>query len=69
MSMDRCTDCDRLVDTDHDVECYWDDLLVEDGYSKWEGCVCEGCREDYQVGNLDLEDQLDVLLNIPKAKP
>ena len=69
MSMDRCTDCERLVDTDFDVECYWDDCLVEDGYRKWDGCVCESCREDYQLGNLDLGDQLDVLLNIPKAKP
>lgn len=35
MSMDRCYRCDRLVDTDFDLECY----------DKQDHCVCKGCRD------------------------
>ena len=35
MSMDRCHRCDRLVDTDEDLECY----------DKQDYCVCEVCRD------------------------
>ena len=44
MSMDRCHDCGRLVDTDDDLECY-----VDIGDQRWhmkEVCICESCRED-----------------------
>ena len=50
MSIDRCHDCRRLVDTDDDPECY-----VEIGNMRRlhkEACVCEPCRErrDYETG-------------------
>ncbi len=35
MSMDRCNECDRLVDTDFDTDCY------DNGK-----CTCAWCRED-----------------------
>ena len=50
MSIDRCHDCGRLVDTDDDPECY-----IEIGNMRRlhkETCVCEPCRErrDYATG-------------------
>jgi len=35
MSMDRCNRCDRVIDTDYDLDCYMPD----------DECVCESCRE------------------------
>ncbi len=44
MSIDRCSRCDRLIDTDYDLECY-----VPDPRHSLVGhpdiCVCESCRE------------------------
>jgi len=43
MSMDRCHDCDRLIDTDDDPDCY-----IEVGNMRSQTktvCVCEHCRE------------------------
>lgn len=44
MSIDRCSRCDRLIDTDYDLECY-----VPDPRHSLAGhpdiCVCESCRE------------------------
>lgn len=44
MSMDRCCKCDRIIDTDFDLECY-----VPDPRHSLAGhpdiCVCESCRE------------------------
>lgn len=42
MSMDRCTRCDNLVDTDYDLECYESDK-----------CVCESCREHDELGTYE----------------
>jgi hypothetical protein len=39
MSMDRCTRCNRYVDTDFDLDCYHDESI---------DCVCESCWEDEQ---------------------
>ncbi len=42
MSMDICKDCDRLVDTDDDCDCY-----VEVGNMRNQTqfiCLCEPCR-------------------------
>ena len=39
--MDRCRRCDRLVDTDFDLECY----------DKQDHCVCESCREREEMAN------------------
>lgn len=42
MSMDICKDCDRLVDTDDDCDCY-----VEVGSMRRQTetiCLCEPCR-------------------------
>lgn len=36
MSMTRCDDCCRLIDTDMDDECY---------YHTKDKCLCEWCRE------------------------
>lgn len=44
MSMDRCSRCSRIIDTDYDLECY-----VPDPRHSLAGhpdiCVCERCRE------------------------
>lgn len=37
MSMDRCVECNRAVDTDTDTDCYFGDFGP---------CVCQQCRED-----------------------
>ena len=39
MSMDRCRRCDKLVDTDFDLECY----------DKQDQCVCESCRDKEEM--------------------
>lgn len=47
MSMDMCVDCDRLVDTDDDCDCY-----IEVGNMRKQTktiCVCEPCRERRQM--------------------
>jgi hypothetical protein len=44
MSMDRCSKCSALVDTDFDLDCYVPDPRhpIKGG---WDSCVCERCRE------------------------
>ena len=37
MSMDRCTRCDRLIDTDFFPEVYREELDYE--------CICESCMD------------------------
>lgn len=47
MSMDRCHDCGRAVDTDDDPGCY-----IEIGNQRrlhMEVCVCEFCREGREI--------------------
>ena len=39
MSMDRCSSCERLIDTDHDVDCYVDTSPTTTV------CRCVACRE------------------------
>lgn len=52
MSMDRCNGCDRLIDTDFDLDCYrmnsdpkrlWGD---KGDYGDYPICLCEWCREE-----------------------
>lgn len=38
MSIDTCDWCSRQIDTDTDLECYWEDM-----------CACEPCREKMQM--------------------
>lgn len=45
MSMDRCEICDRPVDTDYDLDCY----IFTTIHMKHETCVCETCRERYNI--------------------
>jgi hypothetical protein len=42
MSMARCSECERLVDTDHDCEFYDYSYRTPDGFSGH----CESCRDD-----------------------
>jgi hypothetical protein len=44
--MDRCVNCERMVDTDDDAEFYDDDK---------DGGMCEPCREKVIAGQM--EDQ------------
>jgi hypothetical protein len=39
MSMDKCTICGNIFDTDYDPDCY-EDVSV---------CICEYCREQYKA--------------------
>lgn len=51
MSMDRCHDCGRTVDTDDDPGCY-----VEVSKHK-DVCVCEFCREAREIdAEIDAEN-------------
>lgn len=45
MSMDRCSACERLVDTDEDLDCY----VPGEGIMKPNRCICEFCREDLGI--------------------
>ena len=55
MSMDRCAECERPIDTDEDTDCYrkadnpkmyWG----EDGDYRCDNvCLCEGCRDQMGV--------------------
>lgn len=49
MSVDRCCRCDRLVDTDFDLECY----------DKHDRCICESCREAEDDFPRELDEKLD----------
>ena len=42
MSIDRCSKCGALVDTDFDTEFYGED---GDGFGNYES-LCENCREE-----------------------
>ena len=62
MSLDRCHDCERLVDTDDDPECY-----VEVGNMRRLHktiCLCEFCRDerenDADWGNFDTPEANDL---------
>ena len=45
MSMDRCCQCSRPVDTDFDLECYQPDPRHSlAGHP--DICICENCREE-----------------------
>lgn len=50
MSIDRCFECEREVDTDDDAEAYGDDGLDE--------CMCETCREKLAKGRRE-DERLD----------
>lgn len=52
MSMDRCTDCSQVVDTDSDVNFYDFDYVTAKGY----GGHCESCR-DSLLGNMNNAQQ------------
>lgn len=57
MSMDICKDCDRLVDTDDDSECY-----VEVGNMRRQTetiCLCEPCRERRQQQEEEAQSEPD----------
>ena len=48
MSMDRCTECERYIDTDDDPDCYYDPSW-NDELKPWENALCEWCREDWPL--------------------
>ena len=61
MSMDRCHDCGRAVDTDDDPGCY-----IEIGNQRRlhkEVCICEPCREarieEQEIVRGDVDEQLN----------
>lgn len=50
MSVDTCTKCDQVFDTDDDPDCY---VATNDGYPpppliKYV-CICESCREGMEA--------------------
>lgn len=49
MSMDRCSKCDRPVDTDEYPDCYYD----ENGDPR-DACVCESCQQSGGPKSVDL---------------
>jgi hypothetical protein len=53
MSMACCTKCDRIVDTDDDLDCYENPRQV---------CICENCRDDDAPKELAMPQELDALL-------
>lgn len=55
MSMDRCEECDRYIDTDIDCDCYrlrsdpkrpWGD---DGNYRPDNICLCQWCREEMRL--------------------
>ena len=50
MSMDRCTKCDALIDTDYFPEFYREDPNTP--------LICDACWEDHEL-NEDNHDQKD----------
>lgn len=45
MSIDRCKNCDRVVDTDFDLGCY--QTIYDKHYRivSYQPCLCQKCRE------------------------
>ena len=54
--MDRCVECDRLVDTDYDLDCY---ISITIGGR--EVCVCESCREAWELEQQEIDDEVQRL--------
>jgi hypothetical protein len=50
MSIDRCHNCDFMVDTDVDLDCY----------GLWDGCLCIRCRKQNDE-QLDVEQDIKTI--------
>jgi hypothetical protein len=52
MSMARCDGCDRIIDTDNDLNCYRDKGNPRKPWGNYLNdniCLCEWCRDEREI--------------------